>query len=803
MKRFSRIQTKLILAFLVVVLLPLHGTALYGNWVTSRVLEEVALNSTRHQLELLASNISSDLAGLGHEALYLSRLDSLANLLAGRSRANEAAVLETRNRLTQDFLVYAQNHPFIYQVRYLDEAGQEVVRIDCEAGPCRPRVAEQLQNKFGRYYFTETMQLSAGQLYVSPLDLNQEFGQIEQPHRPVIRLATPLFFRDDPANTSHRRAGIVIINILAEPILTRIEQANAAAQQMALADAGGYYLAHPDARRRWGGPDNLNTGEGLQRDYGPPAGRFFQADSGEFYYPEQAGWQQLAAQLLPPAPFIARQRAILFQRISPFGPTGPAWLLISNQPRAALGASLNSFRWTALTILSLTTLAAMGMVVLLARRLTNPITTLIHGARRIEAGEWGHRIKIDSQDEVGDLAVAFNAMATTQQRNLEQLSALHQAGRHIASRLEQHDVLQATFLAVQKMFPVAYSHLVLTAGNFDQPLAQAEWGSQTWATHRQAIEHQSVLRNCLSDFEWRTGALPDAAGPAGYFCCAPLYGGKEFVGLLEIYGPNPMLAAQPTGNMLAALAAQVSIALENAWLYRQLKEHRAQLQDLVEQLISAQEEERRGLAYDIHDSLIQRLVGARLHLTNYTAELHTIEIDSLSKGLAQLGAAISEARAIIEGLRPAMLDDLGLVEALRQHIQLIAGQTQWQVSFQAGPETMQIPDWIEITAFRIAQEALNNVIKHADTQQVAVTLAVENDLLHLTVRDWGRGFDPQTAPSQRQVGLTSMRERARLVGGTVTIESEPGQGTVVSAILPLRSPLTLEPARLPLKEGLT
>lgn len=321
------------------------------------------------------------------------------------------------------------------------------------------------------------------------------------------------------------------------------------------------------------------------------------------------------------------------------------------------------------------------------------------------------------------------------------------------------------------------------------PFAEIEAGDPAWASHRQGPEHQSILHVAFYDGEWRAAELPASSGPAGYFCCAPFGEGKEFQGLLEVYGADPQLSSPATGNVLAALGAQISIALENAGLYQRLAEHRAQLQTLVEQLISAQEEERRMLAYDIHDGLIQRLVGARLYLTNYAAGRDSESNGELQNGLAQLGAAITEARRVIEGLRPALLDDLGLVEALRQYVQEVGTEAGWQVIFKAVPPNLHVPELIEITAFRIAQEALTNAHKYARSDRVAVTLQLEEGVLSLIVRDWGVGFDPKAvAGHQRQVGLMSMRERARLVGGECAVESTPGEGTTVQVRLPIDGP---------------
>ena len=245
------------------------------------------------------------------------------------------------------------------------------------------------------------------------------------------------------------------------------------------------------------------------------------------------------------------------------------------------------------------------------------------------------------------------------------------------------------------------------------------------------------------------------------------------------------------GSLLAALANQGSIALEKADLIQQLTDHRTQLETLVKRLIGAQEEERRVVAYDIHDGLVQMLVGVRLHLTNYAAQRLEASPEAeaaLHLGLDRLGAAIAEARRVIEGLRPIALDELGLEATLRQHAQELAEEAGWSLEFQVSPANLRAPPEVETTAFRIAQEALTNARKYAATDRVRVSLARENGNLVVEVRDWGRGFDLASAVAHHQgIGLAGIQERARLLGGLCTIESQLGEGTTVKVTLPLRS----------------
>jgi len=166
---------------------------------------------------------------------------------------------------------------------------------------------------------------------------------------------------------------------------------------------------------------------------------------------------------------------------------------------------------------------------------------------------------------------------------------------------------------------------------------------------------------------------------------------------------------------------------------------------------------------------------------------------ALKKGLDELAAAIAEARRVIEGLRPATLDDLGIVMTLRQFAEESHTACGCQLEFTASPPDLRLSPPVEITAFRIAQEAITNARKYSGTQRMRVALTLEDGALTVEVRDWGCGFDPHAVVEGRSfgdaqgrgVGLTGMRERARLLGGECIIESAPGAGTTVRATLPL------------------
>ncbi len=207
------IERKLAVAFMVVVLLPLLGTGLYGNWITSKILTERAIDTATADLEVRAGRIESYLAGIRGDLLYLSRMNLLHELIDARQQGDIARLDHLRAELGTQFAVFAETHPEYYQIRYIAEDGQEFVRVNARHGIVEVVPPPALQLKFQRYYFQETMRLRQGEIYISPVDLNREYGRLEFPFTPVIRYGTPLFYADG------RRAGVLIINLYADEFL--------------------------------------------------------------------------------------------------------------------------------------------------------------------------------------------------------------------------------------------------------------------------------------------------------------------------------------------------------------------------------------------------------------------------------------------------------------------------------------------------------------------------------------------------------------------------------------------------------
>ncbi|RJP47175.1 MAG: sensor histidine kinase [Anaerolineaceae bacterium] len=221
-------------------------------------------------------------------------------------------------------------------------------------------------------------------------------------------------------------------------------------------------------------------------------------------------------------------------------------------------------------------------------------------------------------------------------------------------------------------------------------------------------------------------------------------------------------------------------------------EQRQELQrELFRRVVGAQEAERQRIARDLHDETGQSLTAIGLGLRgleNTLTKDPARASDMLHKLETLATDSLSELQRLITDLRPSHLDDLGLPAALRWYAGKVSERTGLKIRVDIFGEEKPISEPIKIATFRIMQEAFNNTIKHAGATSVFVQLSFESERVHISIRDDGNGFDPELVQMRQtnrpSLGLAGMRERASLLGGTVSLQSGPGQGTLIEAIIP-------------------
>jgi signal transduction histidine kinase len=311
-------------------------------------------------------------------------------------------------------------------------------------------------------------------------------------------------------------------------------------------------------------------------------------------------------------------------------------------------------------------------------------------------------------------------------------------------------------------------------------------GPQGQGRDRSGVLRILILEDCPLDAELVGARLSEG----GIGCeLVRVQSRDAFAAALEEGGVDLILSDY---DIVSSLTSQAARALENAWLYKELNDRERALQNLVKRLLGAQEEERRRVAYEVHDGLAQVAVAAHQNLQAF-ARRYAPETEQgrreLDRILGQVRTTVSDARRVIANLRPTALDDLGLAAAISLEVERL-NEEGYQVDCEEHLGEERLPREMEIALFRVAQEALTNVRKHAGTKWLKIELQRRDTEVYLEVRDFGRGFDPaalQTLggrPGER-VGFAGMRERVGMLGGELEIQSRPEAGTFVAAIIPL------------------
>ena len=208
---------------------------------------------------------------------------------------------------------------------------------------------------------------------------------------------------------------------------------------------------------------------------------------------------------------------------------------------------------------------------------------------------------------------------------------------------------------------------------------------------------------------------------------------------------------------------------------------------LLRQLLDIQERERQLVAYDIHDGFVQDVVGAKMMLDALDHNLSGVDSDSrlpLTTARELLQKAIDEGRRMISELRPLIIDEQGIVEAIHYLINEECSKGELTIAFEHDVRFDRLPRLLEGALFRIVQEALTNVRRHSQASQASVSLEQLEQGIRLRIDDAGIGFDRDKVPDER-FGVRGIQERARLFGGVATIEAAPGEGTHIQVDFPL------------------
>jgi signal transduction histidine kinase len=276
------------------------------------------------------------------------------------------------------------------------------------------------------------------------------------------------------------------------------------------------------------------------------------------------------------------------------------------------------------------------------------------------------------------------------------------------------------------------------------------------------------------------------AGGLRSYMCVPLIVEGNLVGSLNLRSDLPRAFTREDVEIAREVAGPLAIVIQQARLSEELRDSNERLRLLSRRLVDAQEKERRRLARELHDEIGQAMTAIKISLqTAQRRAQNGVTEPQLEESIAIVDRALRQVRDVSLDLRPSLLDDLGLVATLRWYLDRHTQSGGCKASLQVSPLDLRLPSELEIVFFRVVQEALTNVTRHARAQNVHVNLLLHEEAVELTVRDDGVGFDVQdaleSAMAGTSMGLLGMQERVRLAGGEIDIISTPERGTEIRA----------------------
>jgi signal transduction histidine kinase len=370
------------------------------------------------------------------------------------------------------------------------------------------------------------------------------------------------------------------------------------------------------------------------------------------------------------------------------------------------------------------------------------------------------------------------------QRGLEALSGL-------SSQLQrggpEHEVVRPLLEETLTLSGVRGSAMYsLTSQRFTQGVGACA----DWAGDAPGGAAQDALQRALASSRPEL-ARPARRGEQGYAYAAalPVLRGDEVTGALLIVGDARDPFAALDTRFLVALGQQVGAALENADLDRRLAARTTELERLAARMIHQHEDERRRLSRELHDETAQVFTAVKLELGLAREGASPDLVPRLDRALRLIDTGIGSIRNVTDDLRPSLLDELGLVPALRALARDLDGRGGLAISLEAPSTHPPLTPEAELALFRAMQEALANAVRHADASRVDVRLAVREGTVELEVTDDGRGLPAGARLSEFEraghMGLAGMRERIVLLGGTVLVGAAPTGGVRVVARVPV------------------
>ncbi|MCX7839488.1 MAG: GAF domain-containing protein [Anaerolineae bacterium] len=496
------------------------------------------------------------------------------------------------------------------------------------------------------------------------------------------------------------------------------------------------------------------------------------------------------------------------------------WGVVIRQTEAEAFAPSRQLQGQIVFIGVLSVIGAVVLVWLTTRSVIAPVQNLTRAAQRIAHGDLETPVRIARGDEIGLLARSFDEMRARLQASIAEIQALNRdLDRRVQERTRELAALNAVAMAVaQPLHLRELLHQALTqvlrvtqaqAGAIfllDEQtrtlVLSAQSGTSEQAAHAMRELHlddsacggviekgHPVVVPDLVHYRSVAGRVLGQAGLRS-LVHVPLISRDVALGTMCVATGYPREYKPEELDLLMAIGSQIAVGIENARLYDELARREQLRGELLEKVITAQEDERKRIARDLHDDTSQSLSALIYSLEALEARCTDPTVHNALATMRQRVAQILDGiHKLIFDLRPSMLDHLGLFVALRWYAETHLQPLGMRVHLEEHGTSRRLPPKMETALFRVVQEAINNIAKHSGARNVRLNFDCSNGAVQIDVEDDGIGFDlnemAQMVDLRRGLGLVGMQERVGLLGGKITLLSYPGQGTRISIRVPL------------------
>jgi|GEM_PF-945107 len=383
-----------------------------------------------------------------------------------------------------------------------------------------------------------------------------------------------------------------------------------------------------------------------------------------------------------------------------------------------------------------------------------------------------------------------------QKRLAFRLQCLHSLDRSILEASSAEQIAEASLESLQELIPVDLSEVWRLNSESAQLIRLARRSrDQLRPGPKREIDHElrTVLERLteVENLVVAHSANPFATEqtPEGHWrriCLLPLKTQETLLGVVVVASDQENPFTAESIRIAKEIASSLSIALSQAQLFDEIHLSRERMQQMSRRMLDVQEDERRFLSRELHDEIGQNLTGIKAMLETGIKKIHDEPLPSLNDALGVVNELMQQVRQLSIDLRPQMLDELGLMKALDWQFNRVKEQAGLVVEFSHNAPPNRLPPRIEIALFRIVQEGLTNVIRHATEKRAQVRLWVEDDRCRLQIQDNGPGFNALKQLKEfKTSGLTGMIERAELLGGELLVESALDEGTCLTVDLPI------------------